>query len=91
MEQFFKPLLIKAGGTLDTEDAGLIEKLRRLDHLHFLTKFGARVWTGIHATNWRHREAAAKATLHFIEVALVIFPAWILSVKARKISKGQAK
>ena len=59
MEQFFRPLLIKAGGKLDTEDAGLIEELRRLDHLHFLTIFGARIWTAIHTKNWRHREAAA--------------------------------
>jgi len=62
---------MKAGGKLDTKDAGLIEKLRRLDHLHFLTIFGARVWTAIHVTNWRHRECAAKAVLHFIEVPLV--------------------
>ena len=54
---------MKAGGTIDTDDAGLIEELRRLDHLQFLTVFGARIWTAIHTSNWRHREAAAKAVL----------------------------
>jgi centrosomal protein CEP104 len=63
--------MMKAGGKLDNTDAGLIEELRRLDHLHFLTIFGARIWTGIHVTNWRHREAAAKAVLNFIEMPLV--------------------
>jgi len=63
--------MMKAGGKLDSDDAGLIEELRRLDHLGFLTIFGARIWTGIHVPNWRHREAAAKAVLRFLEMPLV--------------------
>ena len=59
MEQWFRPLMMDAGGKLDTDDAGLIEELRRLDHLGFLTIFGARIWTAIQGENWRHRAAAA--------------------------------
>jgi len=51
--------MMDAGGKLDTDDAGLIEELRRLDHLGFLTIFGARIWTAIQGENWRHRAAAA--------------------------------
>lgn len=64
---YFDPLLREAGGKVPDIGADI---LTRLHNLGLLDVLGARVWSSIHGSNWKVRQAAANAVLNYIGMPL---------------------
>mmetsp|Transcript_19717 Transcript_19717/g.36321 ORF Transcript_19717/g.36321 Transcript_19717/m.36321 type:complete len:710 (-) Transcript_19717:6079-8208(-) len=68
LEPYLRPRIAEAGGQVKIVD---IETLRRADQRRVLRVCGVRFWSAIFGENWRHREAAIRALLEFMEAPLL--------------------
>lgn len=68
LEPYLRPRLAEAGGHVRVAD---IEILKRADVRKILRVVGVRLWSSLYSENWRHREAAIKAFLEFLESPLL--------------------
>jgi centrosomal protein CEP104 len=79
LEAHLNPLIQKSGDKIPEIPT---EVLRRLHNLGYLTVFGSKVWSALHAENWRIREAAVHAVIKFLEMPL---PAKYLEGKSKRL------
>lgn len=68
LEPYFRPRFNEAGGKLEL---AAMDILKRAHNDKFLKVIGARLWSCIFSSNWRHREAAVKAFFDFIDAPLL--------------------
>lgn len=68
LEAYLRPKLMEAGGAVKSAEYDI---LRHADQRKVLRTVGAKLWSALHSENWRHREAAVKALLEFLEAPLL--------------------
>lgn len=68
LEAYLRPKLNEAGGKLQIAN---IDILKRADVRKILKVIGVHLWSCLFSENWRHREAAVRAFLEFIEDPLL--------------------
>ena len=68
LELYLRPLLNEAGGKLDIAD---VDTLKRVEARKILAVLGVKIWSCLYSENWRHREAAIRAVLEFLEAPLI--------------------
>ena len=67
LEVYLRPKLNEAGGQLKIANMDI---LKRADNKKILMVVGVRLWSCLFSDNWRHREAAVRAFLEFLEAPL---------------------
>lgn len=68
LEVYLRPRLNEAGGQLKI---AAMDILKRADVKKILRVVGVRLWSCLFSDNWRHREAAVRAFLEFLEAPLI--------------------
>ena len=68
LEGYLRPRLNEAGGQMKIAN---IDILKRADVKKILNVVGVRLWSSLFSGDWRHREAAVRAFLEFIEAPLI--------------------
>lgn len=68
LEPYLRPKLNEAGGVVRSAEYDI---LRQADQRKVLRTVGAKLWSALHSENWRHREAAVRALLEFLEAPLL--------------------